>query len=457
MKRLGFQALAAWLLLAVLAQAQIAPSARPLVIPPADDEQSRSGPEPPPGTAPKILEAGDPEGAHVIEGVPGYLWRHGCGPTAVGMVVGYYDAHGYSRLIAGDASTQTSDVNQSIASQGSGIRGSGIQRHYEDYCLPMDSKDTGVLTDSSITYPTGCHLDDCLADFMHTSWSRDGNVYGWGYGSRVSTGFNSYVNLRQSGYSPYSSSQSYSDTGLWSTLKTEVGNNRPMVFLVDSDGNGSTDHFVTVVGYVETPTRQYGCLDTWAPASTIRWCDYRGMSWSYSWGVSSGYLFRLRGPADPISPDPAHGAVRVSMAPALSWTGGGAATSYDVYFGTAPSPGGSEFRGNQTGTGLEPGLLSSYTTYYWRIDARNSYGLTPGEVWSFTTAFGADFDRDGDVDSQDLVLFRGCVTGTGQGPPGCGCGPMDIDRDGDVDQSDFGLFQRCLSVATGVLDPACAG
>ncbi len=65
----------------------------------------------------------------------------------------------------------------------------------------------------------------------------------------------------------------------------------------------------------------------------------------------------------------------------------------------------------------------------------------------------ADFDLDGDVDSDDLGIFESCATGPGipyeGGVPG-GC-PMtldaehkirtDIDRDGDVDGTDFALFQ----------------
>jgi hypothetical protein len=443
------KAAAIWFGLAAFAYAQSA-------VPPVD-EQSRSGPLPPPGAGPKIDLPGGPQSAHVISGVPGYLWRHGCGPTSVGMVVGYYDTHGYGHLIPGDASTQTDDVNQAIASQGSGVRGGGTQRHYEDYALPMDSGQPVVIPDSSQTYPNGCHADECIADYMHTSWSKDGNFYGWGYGSRVGTGFNSYVNLRNSGYSPTSSSQSYSPTGsaLWSLLQTEVNNNRPMVFLVDSDGDGSTDHFVTIVGYDDGTPQQYGCLDTWDPPSVIRWCQYRSMSSSYAWGVSTGYTFRLRGPADPVNGSPANGAGRQAMDVTLSWTAGAATSSFDVYFGATPTPGGSEFQGNQTATTFTTGLLAANTTYYWRIDAKNSYGTSPGDVWSFTTAFAADFDRDGDVDQADLTLFRGCMTGTGNGPPASGCGQMDIDRDGDVDQSDFGMLQRCLAGGGAVIDPSC--
>lgn len=416
------------------------------------DEQSRSGPEPPPGTPPKVIMR-EPGDQHIIAGVPGYAWRHGCGPTAVGMVVGYYDTIGYSRLIPGDANTQTAAVSQAIASQGSGVRGSGEQRHYEDYSLPMDSGLASVLADSSPSYPTGCHVNDSIADFMQTSWSKNGSFYGWGFGSRVSTGFTSYVNLVHSGYSPTSSSHSYSS--LWSRLKTEVDNNRPMVFLVDTDGNGGTDHFVTVIGYEDASPPMYGCLDTWAPVEVIRWSQFRSMSSSYTWGISSGWSFSLRGPADPLNAAPVNVATHVSPTPTLSWSNGGAATSYDVYLGTSAELSRGDLQGNRTDTTFTSGLLAASTKYYWRVDAKNSYGTTPGETWSFTTAAAADFDCDGDADQQDLARFVTCLTGTNQGPPTSECTIADLDRDGDVDQSDFGVLQRCLTAGGVMVDPNC--
>ena len=49
--------------------------------------QSTTGPTPPPGVVCQPLSNFKSTGS--IVGVPPYLWRHGCGPTAVGLVVGY--------------------------------------------------------------------------------------------------------------------------------------------------------------------------------------------------------------------------------------------------------------------------------------------------------------------------------------------------------------------------------
>ena len=60
--------------------------------------------------------------------------------------------------------------------------------------------------------------------------------------------------------------------------------------------------------------------------------------------------------------------------------------SYQVYFGTASSPGSNELHGEQTGTTFSPVMTLKYgTTYYWRVDSKNAGGTTSGEVWSFTT------------------------------------------------------------------------
>ena len=90
-------------------------------------------------------------------------------------------------------------------------------------------------------------------------------------------------------------------------------------------------------------------------------------------------------PAKPTSPAPVDAAVDIYAEPVLSWSNGGTATSYDVYFGTDSTPDDGEFRRNQTYMQFRPGRLRPNTTYYWRVDAKNQSGTATGEVWSFTT------------------------------------------------------------------------
>ena len=39
---------------------------------------------------------------------------------------------------------------------------------------------------------------------------------------------------------------------------------------------------------------------------------------------------------------------------------------------------------------FDPGKLDPDTTYYWRIDAKNSSGTIVGEIWQFTTGAGGE-------------------------------------------------------------------
>ena len=110
-----------------------------------------------------------------------------------------------------------------------------------------------------------------------------------------------------------------------------------------------------------------------------------------AYGSTSGpvWAFTTAAPTVPpnqaTSPSPANSATDVSANADLSWSAGLYATSHDVYFGTDSTPGSTEFQGNQGSNSFDPGALQYDTTYYWRIDEKNSYGTTTGTVWSFTT------------------------------------------------------------------------
>lgn len=260
--------------------------------PPQPPHQSTTGPVPPPEVMapPTAVPEQQQGGATKTMSVPSYMWRHGCGPTAVGMVLGYYDMHACDYLYAGNAAMQTDQVNQGIASQG----GTGSPRHYEDYSLPMDSGTPTIQADKS-EQPVGSrHPNDSVADFMRTSWSAAGNRYGWSWSSDIGPAFTGYVNLRNPIYMPACRQYYMGGSLTWAVLKQQIDNDRPMVFLVDSDGDGYTDHFVTIVGYNDTPVQQYGCLDTWY--TPVRWCTFRGMSNTYAWGVWGGWSFSIQPP-----------------------------------------------------------------------------------------------------------------------------------------------------------------
>ena len=252
-----------------------------------EDAHSRytpTGPPPTQGYEPYDQARSD-RAQRVISGVPAYLWQHGCGPTAAGMVIGYWDGQGFPLLIPGNASSQTSAVNQAIAST----------EHYNDYSLPIDAWPNPISPDKSTL--GGAHSPhNCLADFMSTSWSSRNLYYGWSYFSDVDNSLEGYTNVYASDaygatYTGASWNQAWG-TFTWSNFRTEIDNDRPMVFLVDSNGDGETDHFVTAIGYRDTNGYQeYACFDTWSTG--VRWERFRAMSSSYSWGIYGATYFDI--------------------------------------------------------------------------------------------------------------------------------------------------------------------
>ena len=253
-----------------------ASSAPPVVL--EGPMQSTSGPLAPASVAENNwIPSGD---WVMIDGVPSYEWYNGCGPTAVGMVLGYWDGHGFDDLVPGDASVQNSYVDAMIASAG----------HIEDYAYPYDNYYTGILPDKSTTLD-GAHSSDCVADFMHTSWSSDGNMYGWSWSDMVDDGFSGYVSWANSAYSV--ATTWVIGSGLtWERYVHEIDSGHPVVFLVDSEGDGYTDHFVTAIGYSQVGSdKMYACYDTWG--NYIRYCDFARMSKNQPFGIYDATFIEL--------------------------------------------------------------------------------------------------------------------------------------------------------------------
>ena len=240
-------------------------------------QQSTTGPQPPPQMPMGRMSA---TGTQVtIAGVPSYLWHHGCGPTAVGMVVGYYDGNGFADLVAGDASTQTDAVNTMIAST----------EHYNDYSLPLDYAPNLLPDKSSLG---GAHSSNCVADFMNTSWSSRYNYYGWSWSSDIGSSFGKYVALVNATYI-VSTADFYYSTGSWAQYTQEIDAHRPVVLLVDSDGDGATDHFVTGIGYDQADST-YGVYNTWD--TQVHWYPWHGMKSGSPWGIFDFTRFTLSPP-----------------------------------------------------------------------------------------------------------------------------------------------------------------
>lgn len=214
----------------------------------------------------------------LIQNVPSYLWQHGCGPTALGMVIGYYDALGFSDLVVGNSETQTDNVNAMIANND----------HYADYSFPEDTPPNLISDKSDLG---GAHQSNCLADFMFTSWSSENNYYGWSWSNDINNSFDSYIPFVNSNYWYYSDYEWFSPTSSWAVFKNEIDNNRPVVLLVDSDGDEYTDHFVTGIGYNES-SASYAIFDTWN--HSVHWFSWHGLEKGNAWGIYGFSTFSLK-------------------------------------------------------------------------------------------------------------------------------------------------------------------
>jgi endonuclease/exonuclease/phosphatase family metal-dependent hydrolase len=91
-------------------------------------------------------------------------------------------------------------------------------------------------------------------------------------------------------------------------------------------------------------------------------------------------------PGQVSNPTPANGATNVATTTALSWSAATDAIRYDVRLGTTNPP--PIVARNHKDTFYQPASpLLPGMTYYWQIDARGKgNSVTPGPVWSFTTA-----------------------------------------------------------------------
>ena len=420
------------------------------------DEDAQSlcmpwGPPPKGGYEPYVGAVAE-RGVNIVGGVPPYLWRHGCGPTAAGMAIGYWDGAGYPLLVPGSASSQTAAVDQVITST----------PHYDDYSLPIDGPPDPIEPDRSEL--GGAHSPhNCLGDFMKTSWSSRDNYYGWSRFGDVDDALALYTNeyvrdVHGASYTAVSWNETWG-TFTWDSFQGQIDSEHPMVFLVDSDGDGNTDHFVTAIGYRDTSGYpEYACLDTWSTG--IRWERFRAISNTYTWGIYGATYFDISFNVPPTISDP-----NVSPTTGLfcfqfdysvyiyDWEGHAVEVELDVY---DPASDSWESQGTRTiyGSGVatwldripfeddDVGCLAQYRFHY--DDSVNTGIWGPYSGPSLLSAVLADLDCDANVDIEDFDIFAACMAGPGNEYP-VNCEDADFDSDGDVDLAGFMEFQLAFT------------
>lgn len=160
-------------------------------------------------------------------------------------------------------------------------------------------------------------------------------------------------------------------------------------------------------GTLESAKVYYWRVDEYDTVDT-----YKGDVWSFTTPGAVG------------SPVPANGATDVKMTAILGWSPADNAASHEVYFGedegavrnadkNSPEYKGSKALGAES---YDPGKLSWYATYYWRIDEVDTLGDTQkGPLWSFTTADFISIDDFEDYDAGENQIWYAWQDGLGYG------------------------------------------
>jgi len=208
-----------------------------------------------------------------IDNVPAYSWYHGCSPTAVGMVLGYWDMNGYDNLFDATGSDVFLTAN--------------VQDHISS---PEHNYFYDPKPDRTGTPPP----DTSIADFMGTS---EGSLsMGSTYVSRIDDGARNYAAWR--GYTDW---VSYNTSTDFQYIVDEIDAGRPLVGYVAS-GTSGPNHSVPIIGY-DLANMLYGFYTGWGESESIMWQPYRGVSSQWAWGVRSLTYIRP-GEPDELNPVP---------------------------------------------------------------------------------------------------------------------------------------------------------
>jgi len=337
------------------------------------DAKSTTGPLPP-SDYDAGLETSLLRNQKIINGIPSYIWYNGCGPTAAGMLIGYWDLQGFDDLVNESASYQTIYVKSMISSNG----------NYNDYCLPKDYR-PNLLSDKSEPPFDDEHDDNCIADFMKTSQSYYQNYYGWSKFSDMDDAISDYIIYRNSAYEPLPHTYIF-NTILWEKYCIEIDEGRPAIFLVDSAGDGKTDHFVTCIGYDEN--KNYACYNTWD--NTIHWYDFSGISNGNKWGVYGATFCSFNFyPTQPLNPQPSNGSVNMDKNITLRWECEDldGDNLYHIYFGETKIFYEDDLLiSNLTKKYYNISNLENNTQYFWKVVSEDEDDFkTESNIWCFYT------------------------------------------------------------------------
>jgi transcriptional regulator CtsR len=350
---------------------------------------------------------------NTLSNVPAFDWSYGCAATAAAMLFGYYDRTGYSNMYTGPTNSGVCPLDNSVWGYGecplsathNGIDGRAIRGHVDDYWVAYGYSGP----DPYVSNRWVEHTSDCTGDYMGTNQVKYNNSDGstmfyfnpngdplYDYtgneptyrdgchgmklflqsrGYTVVTNFNQLI--QGQGNDP-SKGFTFAD------FQAEIDAGRPVLILV-------TGHAMLGYGY-DTSTNIIYVHNTWDYSNhTMTWGGtYSGMQ---HFGVTVIRLeTTLLPPPAPTLKSPASGSTVPTLTPRLDWNASSGATDYGLQVATTSSF--TTLLVNETGItnlyyDIAPATLNWNTTYYWRVNARNSYGTSSWSSYGyFQTAAG---------------------------------------------------------------------
>ena len=149
--------------------------------------------------------------------------------------------------------------------------------------------------------------------------------------------------------------------------------------------------YAIVINMASSPNRElkwYG-LETGTYADGTLFRSYNtGSTWS---DTGQDFGFKTYGndpePAKATTPMPVHEATSQPIDVSPTWIDGDPYTdTFDVYFDKDTNPPTTKVIDNEDVNIYDPpAYLDINSDYYWRVDSKNAYGTTTGDVWKFTT------------------------------------------------------------------------
>jgi hypothetical protein len=161
----------------------------------------------------------------------------------------------------------------------------------------------------------------------------------------------------------------------WDSFQAEIDAGRPVVLLVDTDGNGGTDHFVAAMGYdVVGDDRMYACLNTWD--ASVQWYEFASLASGQPWGIYGGVTFQIKGsePTDVVVNGPTAGAVQADYT-----------FTAEVSPVTVTRPITYVWQATGQPSATHTGGLSDTVTYAWEIPGVQAITLTAANDWGMVT------------------------------------------------------------------------